>query len=346
MSGPVDEPSGTRAALDAARRVFSPIDASAAPVLWQAAQGVLQQALGRPTLTGQAVVSEARRLGVVTLADAHALVALLVWAERCDLPAATESDRHIVREGLLALEHAGAMASVLAQGPTGVPLHATWSPRPVQSTSLTPVQGTPVTGTPVTGTPVVMGAGATSGVVVPARRLQAAPRRARWGGVLVALVLLASSLGAGWWWRRTQQVATGRELARAVAAYHRGAREEARTALARLAQAHPTDARPLIVLGRLSREDGDIERARRLLTAAVQLAPSNAVAARELGSVMLADQEVELARRYYVRALELDPTDRLAQGFLGCALVQLQRQDEGRRWLTRAGTGEWQRCAS
>ena len=105
MSGPADEPSGTRAALDAARRVFSPIDASAAPVLWQAAQGVLQQALGRPTLTGQAVVSEARRLGVVTLADAHALVALLVWAERCDLPAATESDRHIVREGLLALEH-------------------------------------------------------------------------------------------------------------------------------------------------------------------------------------------------------------------------------------------------
>jgi Flp pilus assembly protein TadD len=156
---------------------------------------------------------------------------------------------------------------------------------------------------------------------------------------LVALVV-AGSAGGLWWY-------TGRadRLYRdGVEAFQRGAREVARTTFVQMAQQHPDDARPLVYLGRLSREDGDLARSRRFLTSAVRLAPGSAIAARELAGVMLADGQPELARRFYVRAIELDPTDRMAQGFLGCALARLQRVDEARRWIDRAGPGDWQRC--
>ncbi len=131
-----------------------------------------------------------------------------------------------------------------------------------------------------------------------------------------------------------------------IAAYQAGQRVAARIAFEQAMVKDPTDARPLIYLGRLAREEGDIVQARRLLEQAVQRAPDNALSHRELGSALLADGQPELARRFYVRALALEPDDRLSQGFLGCALARLGRVDEARRWLDRAGPGDWVACAN
>ncbi|MEQ1691990.1 MAG: hypothetical protein ABMA00_11930, partial [Gemmatimonas sp.] len=125
-----------RAALDAARAVFepslggSPSDATATPVwretpdaharpraramaMWHAAERVLQSVLGRPELTGQALVSEARHQQFLTLGDGHALVALQGWVDRVQEAADTDldappndSERSVAREAWMALEHA------------------------------------------------------------------------------------------------------------------------------------------------------------------------------------------------------------------------------------------------
>lgn len=303
-----------RAALDAARVVFSPKHAATAAVLWHAAQHLLQQLIARPELTGQALVGEVRRLGYLTLSDAHALVALAAWADRATGAASNEAERLIVREAWMALDHAAS--------------HATHGA---------------ATAPPPSVPPVVAAADRMRTVPddasVPALRSH---RRRLFAGV-GALVLLLVALGGGsWWWFAGR---ADRALERGVEAYQRGAREVARVAFAESARLDPNDARPLVYLGRMSREDGDLARARRLLTTAVRVAPGSAVANRELASLMLADGQPEIARRFYVRALEIDPADRSAQGFLGCALAKLNRTDEARRWFERAGPGDWQRCA-
>lgn len=133
---------------------------------------------------------------------------------------------------------------------------------------------------------------------------------------------------------------------RGVTAYVAGQRVVARIAFEEAMLADPADPMPLVYLGRLSREEGDLPQARKLLEQAVQRAPDNPLTHRELASALLADGEFELARRFYVRALTLDPTDRPAQGFLGCALSRLGRTDEAARWLERAGPGDWTACAA
>ena len=305
-----------RAALDAARVVFSPDHAATAVVLWNAAQHLLQQLIARPELTGQALVGEVRRLGRLTLTDAHALVALAAWADRATGAASNEAERLIVREAWMALDHAASQ----------------------------PMTATATQAAPSPIVPAAAGA---------ADRLRSLPddtsvpaptsHRRRPLVRLGALTLLLVALGGGaWWWFAGR---AGRALDRGVEAYQRGAREVARVAFAELAQHDPSDARPLVYLGRMSREDGDLARAQRLLTTAVRVAPGSAVANRELAALMLAEGQPEIARRFYVRALEIDPTDRSAQGFLGCALAKLNRNDEARRWFERAGPGDWQRCA-
>lgn len=96
-------PHSARAALDAARGVFAASDRYTAPELWHSAQGVLQGVIGRPELTGQALVTEVRQLGLINLADAHALVALAAWADRSTGLAENEAERILVREAWMAL---------------------------------------------------------------------------------------------------------------------------------------------------------------------------------------------------------------------------------------------------
>ena len=172
----------------------------------------------------------------------------------------------------------------------------------------------------------------------------APPRRVRSSTFVVALVVvcfgaaaIAALLFAG--------VGRRDPLAEGIAAYEQGQRMVARLSFERAATQAPSDARPLIYLGRLAREDGDLRQARRLLEQAVQRDADEPLAHRELASALLADGEPELARRFYVRALTLDPDDRVAQGFLGCALARLGRGDEAQRWTERAGPGDWSACA-
>ena len=98
--------SAPRAALNAARFVLSPQSTSPAPAVWAGAQRVLQAVTARPELSGQALIGEARRLGALTLTEAHALVALVTWADGSDGPAESESERTLLREAWIALEHA------------------------------------------------------------------------------------------------------------------------------------------------------------------------------------------------------------------------------------------------
>ncbi len=323
MSGAVYEE-----ALHAARVVFNSVDGATAPALWAAAQQLLQTVLGRPELTGQALIGEVRRVGLITLSDAHALVALQTWADRATTPAANEAERMIVREAWMALDHAGS---------------SPWPPAPPAASSPFAAPDSRVTAAPdrtvsrdrQADGPDVPGSATASGPVPSSHR-----RRLYLG--LAGLVTLLVMIAGGAWWYGSGRA--DRLYDDGVAAYQRGAREVARAAFVQAAQLDPDDARPLIYLGRITREEGDLSRARRFLTSAVRLAPTSSVAARELASLMLADNQPEIARRFYVRAIELDPTDRAAQGFLGCTLFRLQRYDEARRWSERAGPGDWQRC--
>ena len=299
-----------RAALNAARFVFSPESHAPMPEVWAHAQQVLRAVTMRPELSGQALIAEARRTGALALSDAHLLVALTTLADASDQPAHEASDDALLPDAWAALERAVSWASASAPPPSE-PLCAA-----------PPVIAPPMTAPPVMSSP-------------PASR--------RWPVARVVGVVLAMlAVGAAVWGERTTRA--DRSYRAGVDAYRRGAREVARTAFANAAQQRPGDVRAMVYLGRMLREDGEMARARTLLTTAVRRDPTNALATRELASAMLADGQPDLARRFYVRALQLNPTDRMAQGFLSCALFRLHRVDEARKWAARAGEGEWSRC--
>ena len=304
-----------RAALHAARFVFSPESHAPVPEVWAHAQQVLRAVTMRPELSGQALIAEARRIGALALSDAHLLVALTTLADASDQPAHEASDDALLPDAWAALERAVSWASASA-------------PPPSESLrAAPPVIAPPLTAPPMTAPPV----------------MSSPPASRRWPVARVVGVVLAMlAVGAAVWGVRTTRA--DRSYRAGVDAYRRGAREVARTAFANAAQQRPGDVRALVYLGRMLREDGEMARARTLLTTAVRRDPTNALATRELASAMLADGKPDLARRFYVRALQLNPTDRMAQGFLSCALFRLQRVDEARRWAARAGEGEWSRC--
>lgn len=310
--------SHARAALNAARVVLSPESTTPAPAVWTNAQQVLRAVTRRPELSGQALIGEARRMGALSLTHAHALVALVTWADKTERPAESESERTLLREALMALEHAVDMNSVVVPEVTSRPTVSAMSAIGADPHAPREPLDAPDSAAP-------SGSRIFSGLII---------------GVLITVLAMAA---AAWWMVSQRSVRAYRD---GVAAYGRGARDVARTAFAQAAQQHPDDAGPLVFLGRMSREEGDLPRARRFLTTAVRIAPNSALASRELASVMLADGQPELARRFYVRALQLDPTDRVSQGFLGCALIRLHRVDEARRWTDRAGPGDWSRCVA
>ncbi len=324
--------SDPRAALDAARFVLSAASATPAPGVWASAQHVLRAVIGRSELSGQALIGETRRMGSLTLSDAHALVALATWADRNDRPAESDSERALLRESLIALEHAVDMnRAVAAEGA----IRPTVNDIPAVGSTPWAASGTAYRNSPGT-------ARETLDAFAPE-----APVRRRFSAALliggfVLVLVLALAAGARWMIAERSE----RPYREGVAAYSRGAREVARAAFVKAVRQHPDDAGPLIFLGRIAREDGDLPRARRFLTTAVRLAPNSARATRELASVMLVDGQPELARRFYVRALQIDPTDRVAKGFLGCALFRLNRFGEARRWTDRAGPGDWTPCVA
>lgn len=338
--------SALRAALDAARGVFGAYDRTPVPALWEAAEAVLHGVVARPELRGQALVSEARRVGALTLADANALVALSSLADRTTESAATEGERILVREAWMALQHAvpdddvPAAGTVSSYAPPGSP----WAPPSAPSRADGAPRETPRSVPRDDAASRATNARSTSPDHLPLADEVAVVAKRRtvpaWA-ILAVLVVLIVGAGGAWWWLNGRHA---RAYGAAVAAYQRGSRETARAGFVALAQETPDDARPLIYLGRMARDDKDLALSRRFLTNAVRLDPASGLAARELASTMLADGQPEIARRFYVRAIELDPTDRVSQGFLGCALMRLGRPEEALRWGQRAGAGDWQSC--
>jgi cytochrome c-type biogenesis protein CcmH/NrfG len=264
------------------------------------------------------LVSALRHQGVCTLDEAHALIDLQAVVVRMMAePDAAHHDSEQLRQIVQRAEQAAARILGTA---TVAPLHAEYAraavpaganaPTPEPATSHTRPLGTPRSSAFVVALLVVCVAAAG-----------------------VAAVLLS---GVG---RRDP-------LSEGIAADVAGQRMVARLAFERALVDNPDDGRPLIYLGRLARDEGDLREARRLLSQAVERTPENPLAHRELAVTLMADGHPELARRFFVRALEIDPTDRVAQGFLGCALRRVGRGDEARRWFDRAGPGDWSGCAN
>ena len=327
------------AALESARAVFVRSEAGvtdalaqAAPsaratALWDSAEWVLRLVTQRDDLRGQAVIREASAQQRLRLDDAHALVALRGWREQflfeppdsssAETPPST-TERAVTAAAYGALVHAVSTIDAVAGAtrPADTPVSA--------ATTWRTIAGVPEATTPEP-----------AGVPRSTRR-----RRSMMVHGTAALLLAGGGVAA--WYAVTSGQPTA--LSEGVAAYARGSRETARIAFARAAREQPRDVTPLIFLGRIAREDGNIAASRRFLDAAVRLSPSSALANRELASSILADGDAEVARRFYVRALQADPSDRLSQGFLGCALSRLGRAEEARRWLDRAGPGDWTAC--
>ncbi len=276
----------------------------------------------------KALVAALRQQGLCTLDEAHALIDLQTLVSRMAAEPdvahqAGESTRQVVARAEQAVSRILRTANTAE---IAAPLQAEYGRAAVPPPA---AAGPPPPPPPEFPTPVpssIGGTGRSSAFVV----------------ALVVVCLVAAGVAAFLF------AGIGRRdpLSEGVTAYQAGQRMVARLAFERALADDPGDARPLIYLGRLSREEGDLAQARRLLEQAVQRAPENALTHRELASALLADGQPELARRFYVRALELDPTDRLAQGFLGCALARLGRVEEAQRWLGRAGPGDWTACAT
>ena len=351
----------------AAREFDASALASRAVAAANSSSEILRSVTGRDDLEGQALVSEARRMDFLTLGDAHALVALYSLAEgRGDRASADE--RSVEREALLALEHA--VATLQREAARGTGREGARGPAPSAVSSSTLASTTSSTHSSpsayMPGIPVARDArtranaegnfdasrrdstaagAASSSAWSDPSATTAEPRRFyQSAGFLIGIVALVVLAAAGGWYAFGR--ASGSSFDEAASAYSRGSRETARIAFARLAQENPDDARPLIYLGRMARETGDLAEARRFLDRGVRLAPNSALAQREMGSVMLAEGNTELARRFYVRSLEIDAGDRLAQGLLACSLHKLGRVDEAARWSQRAGAGEWTPCLS
>lgn len=311
-----------------------------ATAAWMAVERLLQLVAGRSDLAGQPLIAAAGPR--LPLDDANALAALYGWLERQREDAAG-AEPHVPGSAEMRVAEAALGAVERVQGQLDAALE-----QETGTASRTPLWTSPPPATaPPSATASARPAPADAGAAWSPLPDAAAHGRSLPAGLLLLLIVAGLALtGAGVWWWFGGRAGGDAEYRAAVAAYARGDRDAARSGFARVAQAAPNDARPLVFLGRISREDGDLARARRLLDAAVRADPASAVAQRELASVLLADGNPELARRFYVRAIELDPRDRLAQGFLGCALLRLGRVDEARRWLDRAGPGEWSACAA
>jgi tetratricopeptide (TPR) repeat protein len=311
------------AALDAARPAIARLDESrhaednAADLIdaWDSAQVALRGLSGVASLTGHALIREARQRNVLTLDQAHALVEFSAASERARDTGytPTSGDLSAARTGFqqldVAMSHPEARPAPAVSGPSGAP----------------PVD-------PLSAPPPMLPTG------VAARRNSA-------GRMIVAAAVIAVVAAGGFIvWRLSAGASSSLEAGRR--AYSSGDRTAAYEQFERAGRADPRLAEPHIFLGRMYREDGRRDLASQELKRAIELEPANPVAQREMGAFLLSIGNDDLARRFYVRAVELDPSDRNAMGFLGCTLLRLGRFDEGTRFLQRAGQGSWSACAA
>lgn len=285
---------------------------------WAQTEVVLRALVGGSTLAGQALVREVRQRELLTLEQAHALVAFQGARDRAGLPGhqVSASDVDAARAAVAELDQALGAAPAVAAGPVP-PATATGAAMP---------------GAPVAATATAAPVGGTRRRVPPA--------------LLVALAALLVLLPLVGWWLYERRVGGPRSIDQAQELYASGNIAQARLAWARISQERPELALPHVYLGRIARDQGDVATAQRELQTAIRLEPRSSVAQREMGNLLLATGNPDLARRFYSRAVELDPGDRAALGYLGCALVRIGQVDLARTFLNRAGPGDWTTCAA
>ncbi|MDQ6612796.1 MAG: hypothetical protein M3Y64_10215 [Gemmatimonadota bacterium] len=348
---------------------------------WVAVETVLRDVTAHADLSGQLLLAEARKQNVLSLDEAHALVAMNDWVDRTRAPGSaaqmltlppTEAEREVATRAMAVLErvitngnadvgHSGASVSTVVGDALPASLESVPVVAPVPGVRPSPLvdNETPALTersewappkAPAYGAPNRIAAAEMKRVFEPVRP-DGEPilhRSSRSRGLIVGVVLVAALAvgGAGWYLMRNRSASTSAATTDGVTAYTRGSTETARMQFAKALETNKDDTRALIYLGRMAREQHDNAAARRYLEHALQVEPENALALREYGSVLLADGQPELARRFYVHALNVDATDKIAQGFLGCSLLRLQRPDEAQRWFDRAGRGDWTSCAT
>lgn len=335
-----------QAALDSGRPAIVRLDGSrnaednAADLLdaWTAAQSALR-AFGGGRESGLPLIHALRSRNLLTLDQAHALVAFASAAERAQDTAYAPSSADLVaaRTGFQQLE--SFVSAPLADD------SSSFAPPPYRPSPSPP--GSPP---PPSGSAGRAGSGrAPAAVTTPVSDDDrhtlseiTAARPNTLGRALLGLALLAVLVAGGFYAWQYQRGPGA--LKKATAAYVAGDRVTAQNEFSAIAGRQPRLATPHIYLGRMARESGDQATAMRELETAVRLEPRNSVALREMASALLAGAQFDLARKFYIRALEVDPTDRTAQGYLACALVALGRNDEARRFFDRAGPGGWTTC--
>lgn len=313
-----------RGALDAARPALARLELSrgsedlAADLieLWGAVESALRSLVGSSTLTGQALIREARQRQLIDFDLANALAELQAVHDRLQ-----STSYHATQGDIAAGRSAFEKLDVALMGDTGVEPPRT-SPR-----------ASPLGSAPAAAPTVVV---ADTAPAVRSRRVYPV-----WAVALVALVVIVLLVWGGIALFRGGAPSA---LEQGVAAYKAGQREVAVSAFTRASRENTHDALPHIYLARMAREVGNFTLATQELQLALQADPNSAVALREMGANLLAQNNYELARRFYIRAVQADPSDKTALGYLGCTLMRLNRPTDAAPFLTRAGPGPWSNC--
>ena len=306
------------AALDAARPVVARLDGSrhpedlAADIIesWSAVETALRSLVGGTSLSGQALVREARSRQLLTLEQANTLVQFQAARDRASQTnyKPNASDAAAARAGFLSLE-SGLMSAL--------------NPAPVSAPTPTSAPTTP------------MPSGET---YAPRSRFSGAPWRIGLGAL--ALLVVAA---LAWWAFVARSSSDG--TAEGVRLLNQGKREVARDVFKKAARDNPKSALPLVYIGRMYRDEQRYDSANVYLQAAIRRDPKSAAAFRELAKLLFLQGNYDGARAFFVRAAQADPTDKESLGYLGCTLIRMGRVAEGQNFVRRAGPGQWEACA-
>ena len=306
------------AALDAARPVVARLDGSrhpedlAADIIesWSAVETALRSLVGGTSLSGQALVREARSRQLLTLEQANSLVQFHAARDRASQTdyKPNANDAMAARSGFLSLE--SGLMSALNPAPLPAAAAATYAPT----------------------APMPSGE-----AMAPGRR-----RGTGWRVGLGALVLVLIAVGA-WWLFLGRTSSDG--TAEGVRLLNQGKREVARDVFKKAARDNPKSALPLVYIGRMYRDEQRYDSANVYLQAAIRRDPKSAAAYRELAKLLFLQGNYDGARAFFVRAAQADATDKESLGYLGCTLIRMGRVAEGQNFIRRAGPGQWEACA-
>jgi tetratricopeptide (TPR) repeat protein len=306
------------AALDSARPVIARLDGSrhpedlAADIIesWSAVETALRSLVGGSSMSGQALVREARSRQLLTLEQANSLVQFQAARDRASRTdyRPNASDAAAARAGFLSLE-SGLMQSLSPAAPSVASAASSAPTTPMPSgDSLAPVGR--------------FGA--------PWRII---------GGVLALLIVA----GLAWWAIAGRSSSDG--TAEGLRLLNQGKREVARDVFKKAARDNPKSALPLVYIGRMYRDEQRYDSANVYLQAAIRRDPTSAPAFRELAKLHFLQGNYDGARTFFVRAAQADPSDKESLGYLGCTLIRMGRVAEGQNFIRRAGPGQWEACA-